>query len=269
MTNTLETICVEKRLWVAHQRTHHPLTKLQASITDCPPPRGFVRRLTKARDQHGFGTIAEIKKASPSKGLIRADFNPASLAKALQDGGASCLSVLTDTPSFQGHDNDFTAARHASTLPMLRKDFMVDPYQIWESRRLGADCVLLILAVLTDALVAEMAQLATDLGMDTLLEVHDSTELDRALTIAQDSPHHLIGINNRNLKTLKVDLSTSLDLAPRLRNRLWVAESGFQTRAEIEKLVTAGSGAFLIGESLMRQQNVTTALQELLRGETP
>lgn len=261
MSDVLSRINDDKRRHVAECRRARPLAAVEAAARAAEPPRGFAQRLaaTAAAGRHAL--IAEIKKASPSKGLIRPDFDPPALARAYRDGGASCLSVLTDTPYFQGRDDDLVAARAAVDLPVLRKDFMVDPYQVAEARALGADCILLILAALDDALAADLAQAACDWGMDVLIEVHDGEELDRALRM----PFGLIGINNRNLKTLDVDIRTTEELAPRVpAERFLVAESGLFTPADLERMAAVGARAFLIGESLMRQADVAAATRALL-----
>jgi indole-3-glycerol phosphate synthase len=257
----LAEICAAKRSDVAGRKRGATVADLEARIAARgDAPRGFAARVTeKARD--GVAVIAEIKRASPSKGLIRADFDPATIARAYDNAGAACLSVLTDRDHFGGDDAFLAEARAASALPALRKDFMVDAWQIAESRALGADAVLLILAVLDDAAAADMAAAAHGYGMDVLVEVHDEAELDRAIGI----PDALIGINNRNLANFATDLSVSERLA-RLAppGRLLVSESGIATRADIDRLAAHGIRAFLVGESLMRQDDIEAALGALI-----
>ncbi len=261
MSDALARICADKRRHVAQCRAERPLERVAGAARSAGPPRGFAGALAAARRDGRYGLIAEIKRASPSKGLIRADFDPPALARAYQAGGAACLSVLTDIPYFLGDDSYLVAARAAVGLPVLRKDFLLDPYQVVEARALGADAVLLILAALSDAQAAELAAVAREWGMDALVEVHDAGELDRALSLDAG----LIGINNRNLKTLKVDLQTTFDLVPRVpADRLVVAESGLSTPADLARLKEAGVTTFLVGESLMRQADVEAATRALL-----
>lgn len=257
MSNTLEQICAKKREHIAQQKSRVPIAELAEKALHQTPPRGFAQALKNTKT----GLIAEIKKASPSKGIIREDFDPRALAKAYASGGATCLSVLTDVPYFQGQDDYLAQVRAAVSLPILRKDFMLEPYQIIESRALGADCILLIMAALSDDQAAELEGLALGLGMSVLIEVHNAAEVERALKLK--SP--LLGVNNRNLKTLEVTLETSKDLAAMIpSDKIKIAESGIFTHADIVQLQQFGYEAFLVGESLMRQPDVTKATRELL-----
>jgi indole-3-glycerol phosphate synthase len=261
MSDTLARITSDTARHVAACKERRPLAEVEAAAKAADAPRGFAAALKATIAAGRYGLIAEIKKASPSKGLIRSDFDPPSLARAYERGGATCLSVLTDEPYFQGKDEFLVQARAATRLPVLRKDFMIDPYQIVEARALGADCALLIMACLDDALAAELAKLAHRWGMDVLVEVHDAAELERALRIESD----LVGVNNRNLKTLAVDLATTEQLAPQVpSDRVLVAESGLGTPADLARMARVGASAFLIGESFMRQPDVELAVRNLL-----
>ena len=261
--NALARICADKRELVARRKAIQPLSRLVEEAARTIRPRGFVAALKKAVAEERYGLIAEIKRASPSKGMIRADFDPGALARAYARGGATCLSVLTDTPYFQGADDHLTAARAAVGLPVLRKDFMLDPYQIVESRALGADCVLLIMAALEDSRARELENLAFGHGMDVLIEVHDEAELERALKLR--SP--LIGVNNRDLRTLTTDIGVTRRIAKKVpKDRVLVSESGLYTPADLAAMAEAGAHCFLIGESLMRQPDVEAATRALLEG---
>ena len=261
MSDKLLEICAVKREYVADCRARRPLRELEAMLPALPPTRGFIRALRAEAEAGRPALIAEIKRASPSRGLIRAFFDPPALARAYAEGGAACLSVLTDVPYFQGADEYLVAARAAVALPVLRKDFTLDPYQVVEARVLGADAVLLIIAALDDGQAAELEAVAHDLGLDVLIEVHDEAELDRALRLR--SP--LIGVNNRNLKTLEVNLATTERLAPLLpADRILVCESGIGSNADLERMRAIGAPCFLVGESLMRQSDVAAATATLL-----
>jgi len=261
MSDVLAEICAEKRAYISHAKAARSQAQLLADISQAPPARKFAAALEGHLGEGRYGLIAEIKKASPSAGLIRDDFEPRALARAYAAGGASCLSVLTDAPYFQGSDEDLKAARESVGLPVLRKDFILDPYQVLESRLIGADCILLIMAVLSDAEAAELAAAAGELGLDVLAEIHDATELDRALRL----PVRLIGINNRNLKTLETDLRTAETLAPEVPgDRIVVAESGIRRTTDLDRLAAAGARCFLVGESLMREPDVAAATRRLL-----
>ncbi len=260
--DVLALICAETRAETARRREATPVEALKSRIAAAGPTRGFGRALKEKIARGAFGLITEIKKASPSGGLIRADFSPADLARAYAEGGATCLSVLTDGPHFQGAPEHLIAARAAVDLPVLRKDFILDPWQVHESRAMGADCILLIMAALGDQEARDLEALARWLDMDVLAEVHDEAELDRALGLETN----LIGINNRNLKTLATTLEPSVALAPRIPpDRFPLAESGIRSHADLVRLAKdAGVHCFLVGEHLMRQKDVTAATRALL-----
>ena len=261
MSDVLRRICETKRGEIVRAKAERPLADVERAARASAPPRGFFAALKRAAAAGRYGLIAEIKRASPSAGLIRGDFDPATLARAYARGGATCLSVLTDTPYFQGKPDDLVAARGAVALPVLRKDFMLDPYQITESRALGADCVLLIMAALEDSQAAELEGAAMALGMDVLAEVHERDELQRALRLKTP----LIGINNRDLKTLRVDLAKSEELTREISTeRLVVSESGLHGPKDLARMASAGVRCFLVGESLMRQSDVEAAIRVLL-----
>ena len=259
--NKLEEICATKRQEAAARKAATTIAALEAAAAAQTAPRGFEAAL-RARAASGYALIAEVKKASPSKGLIRADFRPGDHAAAYEAGGAACLSVLTDAPYFQGHEDYLVAARGACTLPVLRKDFMVDPWQCLEARSIGADAILIIVAALEDSAMAEIEAAATQLGMDVLVEVHDESEMARAAATLKS---RLIGVNNRDLKTFTTSLATTERLAPLApEGTLLVGESGINTFADIQRLEAAGVRTFLVGESLMRADDIASATAALL-----
>jgi len=257
----LQKILARKREEVRERSLRIPLSELEEAAVHASAPRGFACALQKQISQQQAAVIAEVKKASPSKGVLRKDFNPAAIAKSYEQGGACCLSVLTDVDFFQGSDEYLTQARAACSLPVIRKDFMVAPYQIIEARALDADCVLLIVAALSDAQLAELATLANDYGLDVLVEVHDAAELERALKVPYDP---LLGINNRNLHTFEVSLNTTLDLLSQIpQDRLLVTESGILTRADVLRMQEHGVYSFLVGEAFMRSEEPGEELARL------
>ena len=260
MHDVLQRILARKQDEVAERRERVSLFELKTRTASLPPPRGFAAAVASKLAAGQPAVIAEIKKASPSKGVIRADFDPAAIARSYAASGAACLSVLTDVDFFQGADDYLVAARNACALPVLRKDFIVDAYQLYEARVLGADCVLLIAAALDDARLSEFAFIAGELGMDVLVEVHDLDELERALPV----PARLLGINNRNLRTFEVSLQATLDLQPMVpADRVLVTESGILARADVARMRAAGVHAFLVGEAFMREPDPGVALQAL------
>ena len=260
MSDILDRILARKAEEVAARKLARPLADLKARAAETPTTRGFEAALRSRVRAGQPAVIAEVKKASPSKGVIRADFDPVYIAQSYASAGAACLSVLTDEDFFQGHDRYLTQARRACVLPILRKDFTIDAYQVYEARELGADCILLIVAALPDARLGELTDLALELGIDVLMEVHDGAELDRALATKAS----LIGINNRNLRTFETRLETTLELRDRVpANRLLITESGISTRADVERMRAAGVHAFLVGEAFMRAPDPGAELEKL------
>jgi indole-3-glycerol phosphate synthase len=261
MSDILENICADKRAHVEAAKRLRPFDAVHKEALQAPPARGFSRALRAKADCCGVGFITEIKKASPSAGIIRHDFSPAAIARSYAEAGAACLSVLTDEPYFQGRNEDLVTARNACALPVLRKDFMLDVWQIAESRAIGADAVLLILAALSDETAGELFQAASDYGMDVLIEVHDNEELTRALKFPFAA---LIGVNSRNLKTMKTDLQSAYELMRAIPpERFAVSESGIRNAADVALMQRVGARGFLIGESLLKEADVGAALEKM------
>ena len=261
MNDILKRICNDKRAHVNTCMKYRTLESIEEAAKEASPPRSFANRIKAITDAGHYGLIAEVKKASPSKGLIRKDFDPVTIARSYEAGGATCLSVLTDVPYFQGSDTDLINARAATSLPVLRKDFIIDPYQVIEARALGADCILLIMAALDVTQAKELKEIAYSFKLDVLVEVHNSTELDRALEL--ETP--LIGINNRNLKTFDVDLATTENLLHKIpEDRVVISESGLRSPTDLARLSKAGVNCFLIGEALMKNKNIETGTRFFL-----